>query len=101
MWTITITLLVTLALVILALNVHTPEKEIKHQVEHCYGVADPQFRREMGALLGPTIVGGNRIKALQNGDEIFPSMLRAIAASRQSITFETYIYWSSETGTRF
>lgn len=38
---------------------------------------------------------GNRIVDLQNGDEIFPSMLEAIASARQSITFETYIYWSA------
>jgi cardiolipin synthase len=101
MWTIAITLLATLSFVILALNLHTPEKEIRHQVEHCHKIEDPRFRREMGALLGPAIVGGNRIRPLQNGDEIFPEMLSAIALARRSITFETYIYWSGEIGTRF
>ncbi|HZO23893.1 MAG TPA: phospholipase D-like domain-containing protein [Steroidobacteraceae bacterium] len=101
MWTILLTVVLTLVVVLIAINLHRPEKEIRHQIEHCHDIADPRFRREMGALLGPAIVGGNRIEALQNGDEIFPSMLRAIAAARQSITFETYIYWSGETGTRF
>ncbi|MDB6088633.1 MAG: phospholipase family protein [Gammaproteobacteria bacterium] len=101
MGTIAITILVTLIAVILALNVHTPEKEIKHQVEHCHDVFDPQFRREMGALLGPAIVNGNRVTALHNGDQIFPEMLRAIRAARRTVTFETYIYWSGEVGTRF
>jgi cardiolipin synthase A/B len=101
MWTISITLLVTLVIVVLALNLHTPEKEIRHQVEHCHDIADPQFRREMGALLGPAIVGGNLIRPLQNGDEIFPEMLSVIAGARSSITFETYIYWSGEVGNQF
>ena len=29
------------------------EKEIRRKVEHKYAVADPQFLRTMGALLGP------------------------------------------------
>jgi len=101
MWTIILMLLVTLVVVILALNLHTPEKKIKHQVKHCHGIAAAQFRREMGALLGPAIVPGNRITALQNGAEIFPAMLRAIGAAQRSVTFETYIYWSGEVGNQF
>jgi cardiolipin synthase len=96
-----VTLVVTLAVVFLALNVHTPEKKIRHQVEHSHDINDPQFRREMGALLGPAIVAGNHAVALQNGDEIFPAMLGAIAAARTTITFETYIYWSGTIGEKF
>src|ERR1700712_1419930 len=99
--TIVITVLVTLAVVILLLNLHTPEKEIRHQVEHYHDILDPQFRREMGALLGPAIVADNTIKVLQNGAEIFPEMLGAIAAATRTITFETYIYWSGKVGTEF
>src|SRR4051812_21958341 len=69
MLTIALTLLVTLIAVVLALNLHTPEKEIKHQVEHCHAIQDPQFRREMGALLGPAIIPGNTVQALHNGAE--------------------------------
>ena len=99
--TILLTVLATLVVVILLLNLHTPEKEIRHQVEHCHDILDPQFRREMGALLGPAIVPGNAIKALQNGAEIFPAMLAAIAAATRTITFETYIYWSGKVGNQF
>ena len=91
----------TLIVVIVALNFRRPEKEPNHKVERFYDTKDPQFRREMGVLLGPAIVGGNRIQALQNGDEIFPAMLEAIAAARRTITFETYIYWSGQIGERF
>ena len=96
-----VTVLLTLLVVILAINLHTPEKKIQHRVAHLHGVRDPQFKREMGALLGPAVVGGNAITALQNGDEIFPAMLAAIAAARRTITFETYIYWSGRVGEQF
>ena len=99
--TILLTVLATLVVVILLLNLHTPEKEIRHQVEHYHGILDPQFRREMGALLGPAIVPDNTIQALQNGAEIFPAMLAAIAAATRTITFETYIYWSGKVGSQF
>ena len=96
-----LTLLMTLAAVIFAVNFHTPEKKIKHELDHDHDVADPQFRREMGSLLGPAIVPGNDVQALHNGDEIFPAMLHAIKSSKLTITFETYIYWSGSIGERF
>src|SRR5690606_37496601 len=52
-------------------------------------------------LLGPPLVAGNRVQNLENGDEIFPSMLEAIESARASINLETYIYWSGDIGRRF
>jgi cardiolipin synthase len=100
-WTVATTALVTFLLVMLALNFSRPEKKLAWRLEHRYAVADPQFRREMGVMLGPSITAGNRVTALQNGAEIFPAMLEAIRGARQSITFETYIYWSGEIGEAF
>ncbi len=100
-WTIVATIVITIVLAVLAMNFATPEKEIERKVEHRHAIADPQFRREMSVLLGPAIIGGNRITELQNGDEIFPAMLEAIRAARNTITFETYIYWSGTIGKEF
>ena len=50
-WTIAITFVVTVLLVVLAMNFATPEKKIERKIEHRYAIADPQFRREMGVLL--------------------------------------------------
>lgn len=100
-WIVAATVLATLFVVVVAMNLHTPEKKIQHKVKHLYGIADPQFKREMGALLGPAIVAGNRITALQNGDELFPAMLEAIRRAQRTITFETYIYWSGTVGEQF
>ena len=98
LWTIAITALVTVLAVVLAMNFATPEKKLDRKIEHHYAISDPQYRREMSVMLGPAIVGGNRVEDLQNGDEIFPAMLGAIRAAQKTTTFETYIYWSGDIG---
>ena len=100
-WTIAATIAVTLALVVVVINFHTPEEKIEHQIKHLYNATDPQFETEMSTLLGPAILPGNDITALQNGDEIFPAMLKAIREAKSTIDFETYIYWSGRTGEQF
>lgn len=97
LWTALLTVLAT----VLVLNFIPGEKKIDQHVEREYGLRDPQFRRAMGVLLGPAIVQGNRFEALHNGDQIFPPMLAAIRGAQQSITFETYIYWSGDIGRAF
>lgn len=99
--TILLTALLTLAVVIVVANVTGPEKKVQQLVQHRFDVTDPQFRREMGVMLGPPVLTGNRVRHLRNGEEIFPAMIAAIAAARRSIAFETYIYWSGEVGQRF
>jgi cardiolipin synthase len=88
--------------VILALNLFaTGEKKIDEAIPRAYSTDDPQFLRDMGTMLGPPILGGNRYQELRNGDEIFPAMLAAIRGARRSIDFETYIYWSGDIGKAF
>lgn len=82
-------------------NFISGEKKIKHRIAQQYGITDPQFERAMSQLLGPPIVGGNKVTPLQNGVEIFPAMLEAISQAKRTITFETFIYWSGEIADRF
>ncbi len=96
-----VTFLLTIAVLLLVLNLTLGNKQIDHRIETEYPVGDPQFLRSMGSLLGPTIVDGNRVQALQNGDEIFPAMLAAIRGAQHTITFETYVYWSGTIGEEF
>lgn len=96
-----VTMVSTLLTVIIAMNFVTPEKKLDRRIEHTYAVLDPQFRREMSVMLGPTILPGNHIQALNNGREIFPAMLDAIASAERTVTFETYIYWSGDVGQKF
>ena len=90
------------AVVLLVVNLTSrEEKQVRRQVEHRYGVDDPQFARSMGVLLGPGLLEGNKVDTLLNGDEIFPAMLQAIREAKKTITFETYIYWSGQVGKEF
>ncbi len=97
----TISIAATLLVTLIALNVTAGEHRIKEQIQTPYRVEDPRFVYEMSLLLGPPVIGGNAVTALDNGDEIFPAMLAAIDSARTTITFETYIYWSGEIGDRF
>ena len=98
LWTIAVTALVTMLALRLEMNFVTPAQKLARTREHHYAISDPQYRREMSVMLGPAIVGGNRVEDLQNGDEIFPAMLKSIRAAKKTITFETYIYWSGDIG---
>lgn len=93
-----IAIALTIVAVVVAMNFMTPQKQLERKLPHIYAVADEQFRREMSVMLGPTIVAGNSVKALQNGKEIFPAMLEAVRSARSTINFETYIYWSGDIG---
>ena len=95
------TFVVTALLTVLTLNFTAGEKQVEQQIPRLYSVSDPQFMRAMGNLLGPSIVGGNKVQELINGDQIFPSMLDAIKSAKRTITFETYIYWSGDIGKAF
>ena len=88
-------------LTLIVLNLTVGEKKIERQLTRHYGSGDPQFQYEMGTLLGPPIIDGNRYQTLLNGDQIFPSMLQAIASARQTVNFESYIYWSGDIGKAF
>lgn len=84
-----------------AVNLSGGETQIERRIERLYGVEDASFVRELGVLLGPGLLEGNRVQTLLNGDAIFPPMLAAIRGAQKTITFETYIYWSGAIGDEF
>ena len=98
---IVLLIIATVVLTLIVVNAGGPEKQLTRKIEHLYGVADPQFTRAMGVLLGPSLVDGNRVDTLLNGEQIFPAMLAAIRSAKRTITFETYIYWSGSVGKAF
>ena len=93
--------LVAALVTVLALNFVSGEKRVERKLEHGHAVGHPQFQRELGTLLGPPILAGNRVTNLENGIEIFPAMLDAIRQAQRTVNFETYIYWSGEIGREF
>ena len=98
---VVVTFFLTLLGALIAVNFNSGEREVSHEIPRLYSTHDPQFRRAIGSLLGPPLVGGNRVPELLNGDQIFPAMLAAIRGAQTSITFETYIYWSGDIGREF
>ncbi|MCA9321344.1 MAG: cardiolipin synthase B, partial [Planctomycetes bacterium] len=70
-------------------------------VQPLYAIDDPAFVRVGDALLDRPMLAGNKVEALRNGDKIFPSMLDAIRSARQTVVFETYIYWSGDIANQF
>ncbi len=93
--------MIAIVVTIVVMNFRSSEKQIETSLTHKYNVDDPQFLRELGILLGPAIIPGNRIDHLENGEQIFPAMLEAIRGARETINFETYIYWSGAIGKEF
>lgn len=93
--------LMTVIATLLVLNLSIGDKQIDTRIERVYSVDDRQFTRTMGLILEPALEPGNKVRALVNGDEIFPAMLHAIRSAQRSVTLETYIFWSGTIGNRF
>ena len=66
-----------------------------------YEAGDDVFVRTMGNLLGPPLLKGNKVTALENGEQIFPAMLDAIRSARQTITFENFLFKEGEVSDAF
>ena len=78
--------------VLLSRNFFEGEKKVTHSILVDYEVEHPQFTRTMSQLLGPPLVDGNSITILENGAEIFPAMLEAIASAQRTITMENFVF---------
>lgn len=61
------------------------------------GLADRAFSRAAGAPL----VGGNKVRLLEDAGGNYPAWLEAIAAAARHVYFESYIIRDDETGRRF
>ena len=94
-------LLLGIIVVLAVANLWLRRDEIQREIEPLYGVEDQRFVHTISVLLGPPLTGGHSVKALLNGDEIFPAMLEAIGSARRTITFETFIYWEGSIGKKF
>ena len=55
----------------------------------------------VGDVTKRSLVAGNRVEPLENGDEAYPAMLQAIEGASRSITLCTYIFNYDRAGRRF
>jgi len=79
-----------------ARNFFPSEKKIGHRIHADYSVGDDVFVRTVGQMLGPPLLKGNRVTVFENGEEIFPELLRAIRSARRTITFENFLWREGE-----
>jgi cardiolipin synthase len=104
---IRITLFRILALVVLSLVATTvivlaiAQDQQTLKIRSAVSSEDPRTLAYIAKLVGAGVSGGNRFRALSNGDEIFPAMLEAIAGARRRIAFETYIYDEGQVAEKF
>jgi cardiolipin synthase A/B len=55
-------------------------------------IKQPAFAATLGAYTGTTVVGGNRVQILLNGEEIFPAKLALIRSARRTINYAQYVF---------
>lgn len=60
-----------------------------------------RLRALLSQALGRRFTDGNSLELLQNGVQIFPAMLEAIANARHRVDFVTYVYWTGEIAREF
>ena len=91
----------SLATLFVVRNFFPAEKKVRHSIRADYAVGDDTFVRTMGHLLGPPLLEGNQITPLENGDQIFPAMLKAIRSAQRTITFENFLFREGEVSDAF
>lgn len=83
-----------LALVVVGTMLWTNLRERKFHVK----VPDiDSFEEALPSIAGMTkaiILEGNKAEILQNGDGFFPALLESIANAKETIHYETYVWWS-------
>jgi cardiolipin synthase len=94
-WIVLSTLFATAFVLWIGANLATTEKRLLYRPRRLYTSGDADFRRALGILLGPPLVGGNKITQLVNGAQIYPAMLNAIRTAQTNITFETFVFRDS------
>ncbi|MBS1825917.1 MAG: cardiolipin synthase B [Acidobacteria bacterium] len=76
-------------------------RELEMRLEYDFGTDSAEFLSTMSGLTGVPLVGGNRIRILNNGREFYPEMLKAVAAAQYSVTMEMYIFTAESVGWQF
>lgn len=91
----------TVIVLLFLVNWSSGDPSVNKPLAATHSVSDPLFMRTVENVLGPPWTTGNSVRALCNGDEIFPAMLDAIRAAQKTINFETFIYWSGTIAIEF
>lgn len=96
-------LLVGLALVsyiTISMNARASREDLVVSMS-CAADDEAEFIRAFSGAAGAHPYEGNNVTVFQNGAQIFPPMLEAIASARSTIHFATFIYWGGEVPEQF
>ena len=77
-----------------------PEQRSTYALSAPLAVDDPAFVRSLDNF-GGTLVHWNDALLLEDGDGVFPAMLRDIAQAKTTVNLETYIFKDDEAGRLF
>ena len=78
--------------VLLALLASACSNVPTHRLLPPMNLGEPAFFPTLEAHAQAPIVGGNRVRLLLNGDQIYPAILEAIRGARRTITYAQYSY---------
>ena len=67
-----------------AFSLLSQPKHVRYLIPHFFSVEDDTFLPSAHALANPSMLEGNRVRVLVNGDEIFPAMLGAIRSEQHT-----------------
>ncbi|CAN5320309.1 phospholipase D-like domain-containing protein [soil metagenome] len=82
-----------LAFVYLTLALNAENRDQANVVSVPMASSLDEFMRAVGGAAGQPPTHGNTVDLYQNGDEIFPPMLAAIAGAQSTVHFSTYVFW--------
>lgn len=98
---ITVVALVVAFIATLVAMLSRRQRYMEYHMEKPAKLDDEQFVRSLAGMIQLRLHEGNRIDLLKDGEDAFPAMFEAVENAQQSITFESYIYWSGEIGHQF
>src|SRR5215203_729175 len=85
-----------LIIVVLFLIIWSTQRERESHVRVPDFRSFEQALPSIANLTGAPILAGNSAEVLQNGDGFFPPLFDDIAQAKESIHFETYVWWKGE-----
>ena len=81
-------------------DIRGSEKRDVYKFDHPFTADSAAFRRSTEAL-GSPMLEGNEARLLENGDQIFPAMIKDIREAKKSVNLESYIFQPDEAGQQF
>jgi cardiolipin synthase A/B len=89
------------AMALISYLIAPPAAPPRFGLEHAFAIDSAEFLATVAGASGGSLVEGNRLELLNNGDAFYPPMLAAIKGAEHSITIEAYIYWAGAIGATF